>query len=123
MSRRSQLVTFVKAGSPVFDRFQGSIAANQWLRIVWDTLNLLGTLVKYYVLFATHILSGVTHTWWENLRFSYNTHTMTWDMFDRLFTDNYFNPDYQQALVDEFERLKQGSMTVIDYYNYFTELA
>ena len=48
---------------------------------------------------------------------------MTWDMFDRLFTDNYFNPDYQQGLVDEFERLKQGSMTVIDYYNYFTELA
>ena len=97
--------------------------ANQWLRTVRDTFDLLGTPMKYHVPFAAHKLSFATHTWWETIGYTYDTCTMTWEVFERLFTEHYFNVDHQQALANEFERLEQGSMTVIDYYNRFTELA
>ena len=48
---------------------------------------------------------------------------MNWEVFKRLFTENYVNVDHRQALANEFERLEQGSMTVTDYYNCFMELA
>ena len=48
---------------------------------------------------------------------------MTWDVFERLFKANSFNADHRQAIVEEYETLHQGSMTVTEYYNWFMELA
>ena len=118
-SPQSQLPAFVKARPPTFDGFQWLIVANQWLRTVRDPFDLLGTLVEYHVPFATHRLSGVPRTWWKTTGFSYDTRTMTWDVFERLFADNYFNANHRQTFADEFERLEQGSMTVTNYYNRF----
>ena len=44
---------------------------------------------------------------------------MTWEVFERLFIDNYFLADHRHALVNEFERFEQGT----DYYNHSIELA
>ena len=44
-------------------------------------------------------------------------------VFERLFTKTYFYADHHQSIVDEFESLYQGSMTVTDFYNRFIELA
>ena len=114
-SRQSQLTIFVKARPPPFDGFQGPIAANQWLRTVRDTFDLLGTPAEYHVPFAAHKLSSTARTWWETIGYTYDTRTMTWEVFERLFIENYFNADHQ--------RLEQGSMTVTNYYNRFIELA
>ena len=91
--------------------------------MVQDTFDLLGTPTKYQVPFATYKLSGAARTWWETIRFGYDIRTINWEVFERLFTENYFNADHQQALVDEFERLKQGFMIVTNYYYHFMELA
>ena len=48
---------------------------------------------------------------------------MTWDTFERLFKDNYFNADHRQAIAEEYETFHQGFLTVIEYYNRFIELA
>ena len=48
---------------------------------------------------------------------------MTWDVFERFFKANSFNADHRQAIVEEYETLHQGSMTVTEYYNRFMELA
>ena len=76
-SHQSQLTTFVKARPSTFDGFQGPIAANQWLRIVCDTFDLLGTPVEYHVFFAAHKLSFAARMWWETIGYTYDTHTMT----------------------------------------------
>ena len=39
----SQLATFVKAGPPEFDGFQGSLTANRWIKAIQNTFFLLGT--------------------------------------------------------------------------------
>ena len=39
-----------------------------------------------------------------------------WDVFERLFKKNYFNVDHRQSVIDEFESLYQGSMTVTNFY-------
>ena len=49
------------------------------------------------------------------LGISFDIQNMTWDVFERLFKENYFKFDYLQLIVDEFETLYQGSMTIIDY--------
>ena len=48
---------------------------------------------------------------------------MTWDTFERLFKENYFNIDHRQAIAKEYKTLHQGSMTITEYYNRFIELA
>ena len=60
-----------------------------------DTFDLLGTLVEYHMPFAAYKLSNAAHTWWETIGYSYDTRTMTWEVFDRLFIDNYFNVDHR----------------------------
>ena len=49
------------------------------------------------------------------LGISFDIQNMTWDVFERLFKENYFKFDYRQLIADEFETLYQGSMTIIDY--------
>ena len=85
--------------------------------------DLLGTPTEYHVPFTAHKLSSVARMWWETIGYTYDTRTMTWEVFERLFTDNYFNADHRQALANEFERFEQDSLMVTDYYNRFMELA
>ena len=48
---------------------------------------------------------------------------MMWDVFKRLFKENYFNADHRQSIADEFESFYQDSMIVTNFYNRFIELA
>ena len=73
--------------------------------------------------FTTHRLTVGALTWWETIRYTYDIRTMTWDAFEKLFKDNYFNADHRQAIAEKYETLYQGSLTVIEYYNRFIELA
>ena len=90
----TQLAIFVIVEPTNFDGFQGPIATNQWLRKICDTFDLLGILVEYHVPFTAHKLSSATCTWWETIGYTYDTRTMTWEVFKRLFTENYFNVDH-----------------------------
>ena len=79
--------------------------------------------MEFHVPFVVHKLMSVALTWWETIGYNFDIHTMTWDAFERLLKDNYFNVDHRQAIVDDFESLHQGAMTVTDYYNRFMDLA
>ena len=48
---------------------------------------------------------------------------MTWAEFHDLFMGNYFPDTTRHAKAQEFLKLKQGVMTVIEYVARFTELA
>ena len=68
-----------------------------------NTFYLLGTPVELQVRFTTHWLTDIALTWWEIIGYSFDIQTMTWDIFDKLFKDNYFNAYHCQLIVDEFE--------------------
>ena len=117
------MATFVKAGLPEFDGFEGPLVADRWIKAIQNTFFLLGIPDELYVLFVAHRLTVGALTWWETIRYTHDLRTMAWDGFERLFKENYFNADHRQAIVEEYETLHQGSMTMTEYYNWFMELA
>ena len=79
--------------------------------------------MEYHVTFAAHRFIRVAITWWETLSYTIGTEEMTWDVFENLFREVYFNPHHRRAIADKFEALYQRDMTVTEYHNRFMELA
>ena len=65
-------------------------------------------------------LEGEAQIWWKWARTSRDLGAMTWAEFQELFMGTYFP---ETAKAQEFLKLKQGPMTVIDYVTRFRELA
>ena len=61
--------------------------------------------------------------WWESMKMVYETDVMTWEEFERLFLDKYFEEMAKHAKRIEFEHLIQGTMTVLEYESHFFELS
>ena len=59
----------------------------------------------------------------EMARTSRDLEVMTWAEFQELFMGKYFPENARHAKAQEFLKLKQGAMTVMDYVARFTELA
>ena len=83
---------------------------------------LLGASNERQVLCAAHRIIFGVFAWWETIKYSLDIQTMTWDVFEILFKENYFNTDHRQSVADEFEALYWGSMIVTDYYKQYLEL-
>ena len=69
---------------------------------------------------AAFQLEGEAQIWWKWARTSRDLEAMTWVEFQELFMGMYFP---ETAKAQEFLKLKQGAMTVMDYVTRFTELA
>ena len=48
---------------------------------------------------------------------------MTWDDFHIIFMGKYFPASARHVKAREFLKLRQGTMTILDYVSIFTELA
>ena len=90
----------MRVGAPEFDGFQGPLAADRWLRAIKRLFRTFATLVEYHVTFAAHQFTGAAITWWETLNYTYGIEEMTWDVFENLFWEAYFNPHHRRAIAD-----------------------
>ena len=72
---------------------------------------------------AAFQLEGEAQVWWRWARTSRDLEAMTWAEFQELFMGKYFPDTARYAKAQEFLKLKQGVMTVMDYVARFTELA
>ena len=72
---------------------------------------------------AAFQLEGEAQVWWNWAKTSRDLEEMTWAEFQQLFMDKYFLDTARHAEAQEFLKLKQGTMTVIEYVARFTELA
>ena len=72
---------------------------------------------------AAFQLEGEAQVWWNWAKTSRDLEVTTWAEFHDLFMGNYFSATARHAKAQEFLKLKQGTMTVIDYVSRFTELA
>ena len=73
--------------------------------------------------FAALHFEGEATIWWETVGFQHDVVHMDWATFEGLFREMYFNVNHRRALATQFEALTQGSMTVLEYYHRFMELA
>ena len=61
--------------------------------------------------------------WWNWAKTSRDLEAMPWAEFHDLFMGKYFPDIARHAKAQEFLELKQGTMTVMEYMDRFTELA
>ena len=72
---------------------------------------------------AAFQLEGEAQVWWKWARTSRDLEAMTWAEFHDLFMGKYFPDTARHAKAQEFLKLKQGMMTVMEYVARFTEIA
>ena len=72
---------------------------------------------------AAFQLKGEAQVWLNWAKTSRDLEAMTWAEFHELFIGKYFPATARHAKAQEFLKLKQGTMTVIEYVARFTELA
>ena len=75
------------------------------------------------IMLATFQLESESHIWWDWVKASRDSETMTWGEFRELFMGKFFPASTRHAKAQEFLELKQGSMIVLEYVSKFTELA
>ena len=68
-------------------------------------------------------LAGESQVWWDWVKASSNLEAMTGEEFLELFIGKYFPTSSRHAKAREFQELKQGTMTVLEYVAKFTKLA
>ena len=72
---------------------------------------------------AAFQLEDEAHVCWNWAKTSRGLEAMTWAEFQELFMGKYFPDTARHAKAQEFLKLKQGTMTVMDYVARFMELA
>ena len=71
---------------------------------------------------ATFQIEGESQVWWDWVKASRNLEAMTWKEFRDLFMGKFFPASSRHTKAREFLELKQGTMTVLEYVDKFTEL-
>jgi len=77
------------------------------------------------VLFASGQLQGAAQDWWESYQYGRpnNVGQITWKEFSESFRSYHIPTGVVEVNLDEFWALKQGSMTVCEYHDMFTQLS
>ncbi|KAJ4701059.1 Retrotransposon protein, putative, Ty3-gypsy subclass [Melia azedarach] len=110
-------------GATEFEGVGDPMKAESWLTTIERIFQVMGCTDQQKVNFATFMLRGRAYYWWTSVLNRYGGYeAVTWNDFRREFNDKYFSSIYRDAKRNEFLMLVQGSMTVEDYENKFTEL-
>ena len=100
------------------------MVADHWLMQIEKVLEAMEiTSDTTRIRLATFQLEGEAQVWWKWARTSRDLEAMTWAEFQELFMGKYFPDTARHAKAQEFLKLKQGAMTVMDYVTRFIELA
>ena len=79
--------------------------AKHWLRRMKRILVELNILEEKRVSLAAYMLVNKANFWWESMKRVYDTEMMTWDEFERIFLDKYFEEVAKHVKRMEFEHL------------------
>ena len=120
----SNLQRFRAHYSPTFTGGGDPMVADHWFMQVEKVLEAMEiTSDTTRIRLAVFQLKGEAQVWWNWAKTSRDLEAMTWAEFHDLFMGKYFPDTTRHAKAQEFLKLKQGTMTVMDYVARFTELA
>ena len=119
----SKLKNFQNTNPPIFNKSKDPLDADDWLQTMENNLEVIGVEANEKVLFATHYLAGDARAWWNNTHTTYNGQVMTWEAFKIKFSRTHVPQGLVTRMRDEFQELKQGRMTVVEYRDKFLSLA
>ncbi|GMN47568.1 hypothetical protein TIFTF001_016745 [Ficus carica] len=109
--------------APEFERSTNPIEADNWLIDLQVALNFLKLNDQEKVLCASFMLRKDARLWWETVQIRRDVTQMTWEDFVEEFKEKYFNTEVMEAQQDEFDKFRQGNLSVAEAVKKFEQLA
>ncbi|XXG42105.1 hypothetical protein AAC387_Pa01g2449 [Persea americana] len=115
---------FRKRGPKEFSGQKDALAADDWLvntEKIFDVFTCTGI---QKVNLTASLFFGLADTWWKTVKEPYQAMAdeTAWETFKNHFTDKYVPSHIKRQKAIEFQQLKQGSMTVLEYVTKFERL-
>lgn len=99
--------------------------AKDWIKNTERIFETLTCTEEQKVTFETFMLKGKARSWWEaekRAAMARGDPAITWDTFKTMFHEKYYPTSLRNERVAEFLTLTQGSRTVAEYGEKFTDL-
>ena len=123
-SNQNRLGEFLRTRPPTLSQVKDPLEADDWLKAIEKKLLIAQCSDKEKVLFAAHQLFGPSADWWDAYCSAHpNVEAITWNEFKTSFRTHFIPTGLMMLKRKEFTELKQGSMTVTEYLNRFTQLS
>ncbi|GMN65400.1 hypothetical protein TIFTF001_034464 [Ficus carica] len=97
-----------------FEGLTDPIEADNWLIDIQVILDFMGLTEHEKVLCASFALKTNVRHWWMTVQIRRDVTAMSWQDFVAKFRMMYYNREILVAQQDEFNSMKQGSMTVME---------
>ncbi|GMN69550.1 hypothetical protein TIFTF001_038595 [Ficus carica] len=114
---------FRRMKAPEFEGLTDPMKADNWLIDIQLILDFMGLTEHEKVLCASFALKKDARHWWMTVQIRRNVATMSWQDFVTEFRAIYYNREILAAQQDEFNSIRQGSMTVLEAVKKFKQLA
>ncbi|TYK01041.1 uncharacterized protein E5676_scaffold264G00470 [Cucumis melo var. makuwa] len=113
-----------KLGATVFEGSTDPANAEVWLNMLEKCFDVMNCPQKRKVRLTTFLLQKEAEGWWKSIIARRNdARTLDWQTFRGIFEEKYYPTTYCEAKRDEFQELKQGSLSVAEYERKYTELS
>ncbi|XP_062116236.1 uncharacterized protein LOC133830299 [Humulus lupulus] len=114
---------FRKQQPSVFEGSADPIKAEQWMSMLNTILDFMKVVGSERVACAAYMFREDARIWWEVVGQTKDVNLLSWEEFQTLFNEKYYNDAIRAAKADEFMRLLQGSLSVTEYALRFDRLA
>jgi hypothetical protein len=121
---RDKLGEFQRTKPPTFSHSIKPMDADDWFKTIEKKLQVVQCNNSEKVLFASHQLVGPIADWWDTYVEAHEEpESINWQEFKNSFRSHHVPLGVMKLKKEEFEDLKQGSMSVSEYVTRFTQLS
>ncbi|XP_061369568.1 uncharacterized protein LOC133312406 [Gastrolobium bilobum] len=119
-----RLTVFRKHKPPSFKGGYEPMAAAKWLQAMEKIFRVMRYPNAMKLVYSVYMLEEEAEDWWTNTvqPLEAEGREITWRLFKTLFLDNYFPREAREQKQNEYNDLKQGSMSIDQYFAKFNEL-
>ena len=108
-----------KLGAKPYDCSSDPEVAWLWFDRVNKVYGVMGYKDEQRVLFSSFLKEDRAKDWWDAVDRRYPD-GISWDQFQQDFTDRFFNQSHKDSKIEEFFRLEQKNMSVLEYEKRFS---
>ncbi|XP_074277131.1 uncharacterized protein LOC141600780 [Silene latifolia] len=99
------------------------VELENWIRSLDKLFDAIQCPEKWRVEFTVYYLVGQADLWWETVKERKNEEGFDWTQFKKLMRSKFYPPSLRKEKEEEFNKLKQESMSVMLYATKFMELS
>ncbi|GMN22658.1 hypothetical protein TIFTF001_045687 [Ficus carica] len=104
---------FRRMKPPEFEGSTNPLEAEEWLTSLQIVLNFMNLTDQEKVFCASYVMKKDARYWWEIVQMRRNVLEMSWNDFIQEFNDKFYNRMAMKAQQNEFNNIKQGTMSIM----------